>query len=399
MARVRHRRGIPRCSATLKRTLHHRRPQARHRTDGRLAQRRCSWPGIGRCTASACSWWRKKASGKFVGRVGPFYPPVWPGFEVGWGTAGGIPWQGLCGRSGAGFDRLGVRDLRARRDRPLHRSARTSPRKPWRGGSAPSMKARTMLLSHAVDLWVTHRSAWRGWSCEFEPVSDVGLELDAHRTIGPMSMSLANDRPCSCALRRSPCCWCWRPRCGAIFAMLWPDALPLRFGAGDDRARRRLPEIGSTAPISIWHAPLIALSTGDAVVLWLFTRALLDDAVRAALVACADLGGRSRPIVLSVACGSRLWSMEEGQPSSRSICLRSALSCWRSPKPLPPSPTDLVERRRNLRVFIVSSGAALWRRQCAVATVSIWGRDTAAIVNVANAAVLAWHRGRDLLLL
>ena len=26
-------------------------------------------------------------SGKFVGRVGPWFPPGWPGFEVGWGIA------------------------------------------------------------------------------------------------------------------------------------------------------------------------------------------------------------------------------------------------------------------------------------------------------------------------
>src|SRR5277367_3427119 len=36
--------------------------------------------------------------------------------------------------------------------------------------------------------------------------------------------------------------------------------------------------IGATAPASIWHAPLIALSTGNVVVFWLFTRALFDDA-------------------------------------------------------------------------------------------------------------------------
>src|SRR5262245_61711927 len=29
----------------------------------------------------------EKSSGKFAGRVGPFFPPVWPGFEVGWGIA------------------------------------------------------------------------------------------------------------------------------------------------------------------------------------------------------------------------------------------------------------------------------------------------------------------------
>src|SRR3982074_2853047 len=29
----------------------------------------------------------EKASGKFAGRVGPWSPPGWPGFEVGWGIA------------------------------------------------------------------------------------------------------------------------------------------------------------------------------------------------------------------------------------------------------------------------------------------------------------------------
>ena len=36
--------------------------------------------------------------------------------------------------------------------------------------------------------------------------------------------------------------------------------------------------IGPPSPVSIWHAPLIALSTGNVVVFWLFTRALFDDA-------------------------------------------------------------------------------------------------------------------------
>src|ERR1700749_3082218 len=31
------------------------------------------------------------------------------------------------------------------------------------------------------------------------------------------------------------------------------------------------------AAVSVWHAPLIALSTGNVVVFWLFTRALFDD--------------------------------------------------------------------------------------------------------------------------
>ena len=44
----------------------------------------------------------EKSSRRYVGRVGPWCPPGWPGFEVGWGIANGIPWQGLRGGSGAG---------------------------------------------------------------------------------------------------------------------------------------------------------------------------------------------------------------------------------------------------------------------------------------------------------
>ena len=38
--------------------------------------------------------------------------------------------------------------------------------------------------------------------------------------------------------------------------------------------------IGATSPVSIAHAPLIALSTGNVVVFWLFTRALFDEAFK-----------------------------------------------------------------------------------------------------------------------
>src|SRR6201747_547558 len=38
--------------------------------------------------------------------------------------------------------------------------------------------------------------------------------------------------------------------------------------------------IGSTSPVLMGHAPLIALSTGNVVVFWLFTRSLFDEAFR-----------------------------------------------------------------------------------------------------------------------
>jgi hypothetical protein len=83
--------------------------------------------------------------------------------------------------------------------------------------------------------------------------------------------------------------------------------------------------IGSTSPVSIWHAPLIALSTGNVVIFWLFTRALFDDAF--ALRWWHGWSGRQLLFsVSSIACGLH-WRRREicGFPWSRSICLRSAL--------------------------------------------------------------------------
>jgi RimJ/RimL family protein N-acetyltransferase len=63
----------------------------------------------------------EKSSGEYVGRVGPWFPPGWPGFEVGWGIATRFSRQGLRDRGGAGGDRLVVCDLRTRPHHPLHR--------------------------------------------------------------------------------------------------------------------------------------------------------------------------------------------------------------------------------------------------------------------------------------
>jgi AraC-like DNA-binding protein len=145
-------------------------------------------------------------------------------------------------------------------------------------------------------------------------------------------------------------------------------------------------QIGSTAPISLWRAPLIALSTGDAVVLWLFTRALLDDAfvprwwhaliwalVSAySFVSCLWIAPavHGRPAIIAVnllALGFIVLAMVQ------------TITSWSA---------DLVERRRNVRVFIVSA-ALLYGGVNALLGISIWSRDTAGIANVANAAVLA----------
>jgi AraC-like DNA-binding protein len=144
-------------------------------------------------------------------------------------------------------------------------------------------------------------------------------------------------------------------------------------------------EIGSTAPISVWHAPLIALSTGDAVVFWLFTRALFDDtfaprwwhaliwaAVSAySFVSCLWIApaGNARAAVVAVnllALGFMV------------LAVAQTITSWSA---------DLVERRRNLRIFIVSA-VALYGGVNALLQISLWG-GAAEIANVANAAVLA----------
>ena len=53
----------------------------------------------------------EKASGHYVGRVGPWCPPGWPGFEVGWGIAKEFRGKGYAVEAAARLDRLGVRQL------------------------------------------------------------------------------------------------------------------------------------------------------------------------------------------------------------------------------------------------------------------------------------------------
>ena len=93
--------------------------------------------------------------------------------------------------------------------------------------------------------------------------------------------------------------------------------------------------IGATSPVSIAHAPLIALSTGNVVVFWLFTRALFDETFKlrwwhALVWAAVAAFSFVNCMWIAPASGAR------GFPSSRSICWRSASSHWRSRRPSPP---------------------------------------------------------------
>jgi AraC-like DNA-binding protein len=157
---------------------------------------------------------------------------------------------------------------------------------------------------------------------------------------------------------------------------------------------------GATS-ISAWHTPLIALSTGNVVVFWLFTRALFDDAFKlrwwhgliwAAVVVFSFVNCLFAPVAMmrnSFVTGDVMAVATAAQVSIIAVNLLAlgfitlavvqTVRSWS---------TDLVEGRRRLRLFIVAA-AALYGGLNAVLQIAMAGGEAAAIANVANSAVLA----------
>ncbi len=159
-------------------------------------------------------------------------------------------------------------------------------------------------------------------------------------------------------------------RGGAITLLLLIAALLLR-----DHARALAARLGAAFAVGVaayaicsshdfashlmlWHAPLLALCLGNAVVFWLFACALFDDefelrpyhvAIWTAPVAVGFvqififLPARS-PAVEPVGLALTLAS-----PAFAALAVAQSVAGWRS---------DLVERRRRLRVFVVGATAA-----------------------------------------
>jgi AraC-like DNA-binding protein len=143
--------------------------------------------------------------------------------------------------------------------------------------------------------------------------------------------------------------------------------------------------IGATSLASIWHAPLIALSTGNVVVFWLFTRALFDDSfvlrwwhglIWAAIAAFSFLNcmwiapaGNARASIIAV----NLLAL-----GFIALAIVQTVASWSA---------DLVEGRRRIRLFIVCA-AALYGGMNAILQISISRSDASDLANTVNAAVL-----------
>ena len=103
----------------------------------------------------------EKSSGKFVGRVGPWFPPAWPGFEVGWGIAKEFRGKG-CAVEAARAS-IGWAFANFEIDRVVHCIDRDNFASQ---GVARRLGARQdreiELFGHTADLWVTGRDSWTG---------------------------------------------------------------------------------------------------------------------------------------------------------------------------------------------------------------------------------------------
>jgi AraC-like DNA-binding protein len=151
-----------------------------------------------------------------------------------------------------------------------------------------------------------------------------------------------------------------------------------------------LPLVEQGWPIA-WQAPLVAVSVGNAVLFWLFARALFDDEFSIGLAApaiwlavaalgagfCLSLTALGPQAVPTVALKFGLrWA-----PAVFALAtIAAAASHWRG---------DLIERRRRLRAFIVVAGSAYALAMVALRVTSPIGVLSDAAARFDAAALLA----------
>jgi RimJ/RimL family protein N-acetyltransferase len=102
----------------------------------------------------------EKSSGKYVGRVGPWFPPGWPGFEVGWGIAREFRGKGYASEAARGAIDWSFATFEL--DRIIHCIDREN--------TASQAVARRLgaekenefdLFGHPADIWATYRDKWK----------------------------------------------------------------------------------------------------------------------------------------------------------------------------------------------------------------------------------------------
>jgi AraC-like DNA-binding protein len=145
---------------------------------------------------------------------------------------------------------------------------------------------------------------------------------------------------------------------------------------------------GFATPVTPWHAALIAVSTGNVVVFWLFARTLFDDTfelrrwhaapwaavVGLSLINCQVLVPAQvlDPQILGIGISVIALSFV-------GLAIGQTIASWS---------TDLVEERRRLRVFVVVT-TAIYAGFNAILQIFAPGNGSPGIVPTVNAAILA----------
>ena len=145
---------------------------------------------------------------------------------------------------------------------------------------------------------------------------------------------------------------------------------------------------GFTPPVTPWHAALIAVSTGNVVVFWLFARALFDDAFeirRWHAVPWAAV------VALSLTNCLLLVPAQILDPRFFAIAISAISLCFVAlavGQTVASWSTDLVEERRRLRVFVVVA-TAVYVGFNAVVQVFLPANGSPNVVSTVNAVILA----------
>ncbi|MGY3584746.1 RimJ/RimL family protein N-acetyltransferase [Bradyrhizobium sp. USDA 4341] len=101
----------------------------------------------------------EKSSSRYIGRVGPYYPPEWPGFEVGWGIAKEYRGKGYAVEAARAaidfvFANFTVDRIIHCID-PANVASQAVARRLGAVNEGPGK-----LEGDVVDIWVTQRSRW-----------------------------------------------------------------------------------------------------------------------------------------------------------------------------------------------------------------------------------------------
>ena len=101
----------------------------------------------------------ERQTGRYVGRVGPWKPPGWPGFEIGWGIANDFRGKGYAVEAARAAIDWSFATFEI--DRIVHCIDRENVASQAVARRLGAQKDREIdLFGHAADLWVTPRVAW-----------------------------------------------------------------------------------------------------------------------------------------------------------------------------------------------------------------------------------------------